>query len=238
MNKITATLAAAGIGLTLPAQLAFADSDRSTPLSTLTAEWEQWALSIPYDQNPQSDTNGQFCMIGQRGDIWFLAGLWGGGSSVRRACSIPQNTALFFPVINNFYNNTPSITPDCGQTGENYDVKTLISLITPAIDAAHDLSVIVDGKPLDKKQLRRVLSVPFATAFPADNIFGPTACNGEPLPPGIYSPSMDDGYYVLLSPLKPGPHTLHFHAESDLDPTSLFIQDVTYTLTVVPVSLK
>ncbi len=240
MNKITATLAAAGIGLTLPVQLAFADAQPSPPLSTLTAEWEQWALSIPAAQNPQSDLNGQFCMVGQRGDVWFLAGLWGGGPPVRRTCSIPENKALFFPVINNFYNNTPSVTPDCGQEGINYDVKKLISLIKPAIDAAHDLSVSVDGKPLDTKQVRRVLSVPFPTAFPADNIFGPTACNGEPLPAGIYSPSMDDGYYVLLRPLKPGlqPHTIKFHAESDLDPENPFIQDVTYTLTVVPVSLK
>ena len=53
------------------------------------------------------------------------------------------------------------------------------------------------------------------------------------LPAGIYSPSMDDGYHVLLSPLKAGPHTLQFHAES-----GTFSQDVTYNLTVVPVSLK
>ena len=54
-----------------------------------------------------------------------------------------------------------------------------------------------------------------------------------PLPAGIYSPSMDDGYYVLLPALKVGPHTLQFHAKS-----GSFVQDVTYNLTVVPVSLK
>lgn len=70
--------------------------------------------------------------------------------------------------------------------------------------------------------------------MPADNVFGPDACaTGTPLPAGIYSPSMDDGCYVLLPPLKPGPHILAFQAAS-----GTFSQDITYDLTVVPVSLK
>jgi hypothetical protein len=233
MKKITAALVGAVAALILPVQSGFAGGGATPgPLSELTGEWWQWALSIPTGQNPQTDTTGQYCMIGQRGELWFLAGVWGGGIA-RRTCSVPEDKALFFPVINNFYNNTPSTTPDCGQGGQNYDVKKLISLIKPGIDAAHDLSVGVDGKSLNRNQLRRVLSDPFPTWFPADNVFGSDACNGEPLPAGVYSPSMDDGYYVLLSPLKVGLHTLQFHAES-----GTFLQDVTYNLDVVPVSLK
>jgi hypothetical protein len=232
MTKTTAAIVGALIALILPIQLAFAGSGGAPPLSELTGQWWQWAQSIPFEQNPQLDSSGQYCMVGQRGAIWFLAGVSGGGPA-SRACSVPENNALFFPVINSFFNNTPSITPDCGQEGENYDVKKLISLIKPFIDAAQNLSVTVDGRALDKRQIQRVLSLPFPTWFPADNVFGPVACNGLPLPAGIYSPSMDDGYYVLLPPLKVGPHTLQFHAES-----GTFLQDVTYHLTVVPVSLK
>jgi hypothetical protein len=232
MTKTTAAIVGALIGLILSMQLAFADGSAAPgPLSELTGEWWQWALSIPTDQNPQLDPTGQYCMVGQRGAMWFLAGVFGGGMATR-TCSVPENNSLFFPVINSFNNNTPSVTPDCGQKGENYDVKKLISLIKPSIDAAQNLSVTVDGRALDKKKLQRVLSLPFPTWFPADNVFGP-ACSGQPLPAGIYSPSMDDGYYVLLPPLKVGPHTLQFHAES-----GTFSQTVTYDLTVVPVSLK
>jgi hypothetical protein len=228
MKKITAILIGVTIGLVLP-MLAFADSNSSPPLSALTGQWWGWALSIPTGQNPQLDPTGQDCMVGQRGELWFLAGVFGGGTATR-ACSVPENKTLFFPVINSVNFNTP----DCGQGGENFDVRKLISLITPSIDAAQNLSVTVDGKPLHKKQLQRVLSVPFPTAIPADNVFGSDACGtGVPLPAGIYSPSMDDGYYVLLPALKVGPHTLQFHAES-----GAFLQDVTYNLTVVPVSLK
>lgn len=233
MRKISFSIAAAVLGLVLPLNLAVAAED-TVPLSALTAQWWQWALSIPTGQNPMLDTTGEDCMIGQRGELWFLAGLFNGGT-VTRTCSVPENKTLFFPVINSFWNNTPSITPDCGQEGQNYDVRKLISLIKPGADAVQNLSVTVDGTPLNRKKIQHVLSFPFPTVFPADNVFGPTACNGEPLPAGIYSPSMDDGYYVLLPPLKPGPrpHTIKFHAES-----GSFFQEVTYTLTVVPVSLK
>lgn len=233
MNKIIATVFGVVIGLILPAQLALADEDRSPFLPALTGQWWEWALSIPTGQNPMLDTTGDDCMIGQRGGVWFLAGVFSAnGGTVTRACSVPEDKALFFPVINSLNFNTP----DCGQGGENFSVRKLISLIKPLIDAAQNLSVAVDGKALDKKQIQRVLSLPFVTALPADNVFGPDACGtATPLPAGIYSPSMDDGFYVLLPPLKPGsqPHTLRFHAES-----GTFVQDITYNLTVVPVSLK
>jgi hypothetical protein len=233
MNRTGSTIVAAVLGLMMPAQLALAGDD-AVSLPALTAQWWQWALSIPAGQNPQTDTTGQYCMVGQRGGIWFLAGLWGGGSPVTRTCSIPEGDALFFPVINNFWNNTP----DCGQGGVNYDVKKLIANIKPGFDSVGNMSVKLDRKSLDKKQIQPVLSIPFPSVFPADNVYGPNACdNGVPLPADIYSPSMDEGYYVLLPPLKVGRHTLQFHAEAGTVKEP-FVQDVTYNLTVEPISLK
>ena len=49
---------------------------------------------------------------------------------------------------------------------------------------------------------------------------------------GIYSPAVDDGYYVKLNPLAVGSHTLHIHAEQ---PSAGLVLDVTYNLNVVPV---
>jgi hypothetical protein len=53
------------------------------------------------------------------------------------------------------------------------------------------------------------------------------------VPPGIYSPAVDDGFYVLLDKLAAGSHTLQFLVE-DPGPG----QNVTYHLTVVAVSTK
>ncbi len=77
MNKFTATIIGAAVGLILPMQLAFADSGAALgPLSELTGEWRQWSYSIPTTENPALDTTGQDCMVGQRGSVWFLAGVF------------------------------------------------------------------------------------------------------------------------------------------------------------------
>jgi hypothetical protein len=108
-------------------------------------------------------------------------------------------------------------------------VKQLRDQIKPIIDTFHSLSVKVDGIYVNK-QLRRVQSQPFDVALPADNLLG---CHAE-----VYSPAVDDGYYVAVRPLTPGNHTIQFHAEGKDPLGNDFIEDVTYNLTVVPISLK
>jgi len=230
MRKIRITFAGAAIGLLVHVPIVMADSSGSPPgsLAALTAEWWQWVASIPAAENPTLDTTGASCMVGQRGSIWFLAGVSGGGTAVL-TCSVPNGTTLFFPVINSVYFNTP----DCEQDGQSFTVKQLRRMVKPLIDHARNLSVEVDNVKINNL-LERVQSEPFAATFPQENFFGPDGCGvGQPLPAGIYSPSVDDGYYALIPPLKPGTHNLHYHAES-----GSVTQDVTYNLMVVPISLK
>jgi hypothetical protein len=54
-------------------------ADAQTGLPPLTAQWWQWVLSIPTDNNPTLDTTGKDCMVGQQGPIWFLTGANFGG---------------------------------------------------------------------------------------------------------------------------------------------------------------
>jgi hypothetical protein len=96
-----------GLGHMMPLNLAFADSQ---PFEQLSAEWWQWALSIPTSENPQLDTTGGKCVVGQRGSVWFLAGIFGGGTTTR-ICSVPADKVLYFPVINSVNINTPNV---CG----------------------------------------------------------------------------------------------------------------------------
>lgn len=212
-----------GLGLALGGGTAFADIG---PFSGLSAEWWQVMTSIPTTVNPLLDSTGADCMVGQRGPVWFLAGTFLGGPAMR-TCTIPEGEWLFFPVIKNYQNNSPGI---CGQTG-SFDVAQLRANVAPFIDAATNLSVHVDGRAVDN--LVRVKSIPFATTLPADNIFIAPCGGPGTSPPGVYSPSIDDGYYSLLAPLSVGQHTLHIHGES-----SGFVLDVIYNLTIVPVSLK
>jgi hypothetical protein len=57
--------------------------------------------------------------------------------------------------------------------------------------------------------------------------------------PEVSSLKVDDGFYVTLRPLDVGQHTIHFTAArgGPLDPDPLEL-DVTYNLTVVPVTLR
>jgi hypothetical protein len=232
MNKITATIVVAVVGLTSPVQLTFADSDSLPPRSTLTAEWRQWSYSIPTDRSPLLDMTGQYCMVGQRGSVWFLAGFFlGSAVPITRTCSVPEGTTLFFPVINSDSINAPNV---CGQGPEDLTVKSLRASTKSIIDSATNLKVEVDGHNANNL-LKRIQSPVYEIALPEDNVFL-TPCGGPgTVPSGVYSPAVDDGYYATIEPLKPGDHTIYFHAETTADQTN---ENITYHLTVVPVSLK
>ena len=56
----------------LPVNGAYGDD--AVPWKQLSAQWWQWALSIPTSVNPLIDPTGGNGMVGQRGTTWFLAG--------------------------------------------------------------------------------------------------------------------------------------------------------------------
>ena len=49
--------------------IADAGTTPSELLPALTAEWWQWALSIPASVNPLVDTTGEHCLVGQNGAL-------------------------------------------------------------------------------------------------------------------------------------------------------------------------
>lgn len=217
---------AALLAVLIPATVVFAGTDAYKPLST---EWWQWALSVPADHNPLLDSTGADCMIGQRGTTWFLGGtFYPLASPVTRVCSIPEDITLFFSVVNIVGIDTPNA---CGQ------VDPLPSSVyrqgnADFISGVTNLSVTLDGNPAGP--IHHSVSPVFAVALPADSVLVPF-CPPNSLPAGIYSPAVDEGYYVRLNPLSVGSHTLRIRAEN---PSAGFTQDVTYDLQVVPVVSK
>jgi len=216
-------LAAILLGVLLPASAPVAGAGLATGQQSV--EWWQWVLSIPPANNPLLDTTGDQCMLGQHGQAWFLAGSWAG--SVTRECDVPQGATLFFPVINEINFDTPG---QCGQ-GAALPSSYYRSLSKAFVDGAANLSVTLDGSPVGP--LRRMTSSVFEIALPDDNIFV-GACTPD-LTGGIYSPAVDDGYYVKMNVPASGSHTLHIHAEQ---PSQNFVLDVIYTLNVVPVTKR
>jgi hypothetical protein len=205
---------------------AFAAGPQEQSVKELSAEWWQWVYSIPLSVNPAFDDSGANCVVGQRGDVWFLAGTFDGLPKTRTHCSVPEDKVLFFPVVNNAFFNSPNA---CGQENVSYTAKEMRAQIAPFFDGALDLSVTLDGRPV--KKIQRVKSDVFDLSLPEDNLYG---FFGIPCAGGVYSPTVGDGFYASINPLKPGDHTLNIHAAA----AGGFLLDVTYNLTVVPVKLK
>jgi len=200
------------------------------------AAWWAWGLSLDAEHNPILDPDGSNCDEGQSGPVWFLAGNFGGESV--RTCTVPRGKGIFFPILNNTYwspEDTPFVTdvlaPYYGWdlTGLS-EAEILRRGVNWAADHATELAVTIDGVPLkDLWQYRAESDVYTIELSNAIEDFG--------YPPGTRYPSVSDGYWIMLAPLKPGAHTIHIQGAGAYttpeDPfDSPFSIDVLYYLTV------
>ena len=175
-----------------------------------SARWWQWVYSLPAAENPVSDTTGEFADEGQDGPVWFLAGNFGG--TTVRDVFVPEGKSLFFPILNQNWVTFP--------TDPILTIPELRAIIRPFMDNA-SLACSIDGKAVKHLSLYREDSAVFTTTVPDGNLLG--------LPAGDYAPCVDNGYYLMLDPLKPGQHTIHF---TGINADASFALDVTYHLTV------
>ncbi|MED5620116.1 hypothetical protein [Ideonella sp. BN130291] len=182
-------------------------------------KWVQWIYSIPASVNPNTDTTGQHCMVGQSGSTWYLAPHAGGGT-VSRTCTIPQGVKLQFAVAGSNYVYAPGFCGDVSGVSDA-ELRAIIAGVTDKLS----VNVTLDG---ERVKARRVRSEVFATALPTENLFAPV-CGSSPVPAGIYR-TVDDTYYAEIDKLRPGVHTLQMTATNG----TTFNQNVVYTLTVVP----
>jgi hypothetical protein len=214
-----------------------ARADGAGPLSDVSAQWWQWVLSLSLKGHPllEMTPQGLACGQGQRGDNWFLGGLFFSGGTAERQCTLPAGVTLFFPVVNSMGIDTPGI---CGQVDEqgkpfSLSVADMRAGTAAFIDSVTEATATLDGKPL---RLRRLKSTVFSVTLPVDNLFLPfCAPAGFAVPPGVYAPGVDDGYYGVIDKLAPGSHVLKFKSAV---PTADFALDITYHLDVMPVKLK
>jgi hypothetical protein len=189
-----------------------------------SARWFKWAYEQPAATSPVLDTTGANCAVGQSGKrqtarVWFLAGTFFTDPAqppvpVVRTCSVPQGYMLFFPVGNGFCAAEPG--GFAGNRACATGFATTLSGFAVEIDgiSVTGLQASLESNPY------RALSPEFTLDLPPGNIFA--------APPGIYSPAAGDGVYLMLTPLPPGQHTIHIHA----DISGGGQLDVTYFLTV------
>jgi hypothetical protein len=186
------------------------------------AHW-QWVYSLPTDKHPLFDTGD--VSVGQTGGVWFLGGTYTTttdangviyGTAVRD-CTIPQGKALFFPLID----AESSIAE-----GNGTSYAQLLASSQALIDGVDTLSCTIDGQTVSNLTSYRASSDLFTWGpLPTNNVFGDPA----DFPAGLTSQAVADGYYLLLQPLTPGSHSIHFTGG-----VPGFQLNITYNLTVTP----
>jgi hypothetical protein len=184
--------------------------------------WWRWAYSFPSDANPVVDLTGELAGLGQSGPVWFLAGTF--GQTTTRTVTVPRGKTLFFPIINITWINIPELG-DNPWSDEQRDFAR--EFIAPFIDNAFNLSCQIDGVEVANIENYRSTTQDggeYMVSFPENGLWG--------LPAGDYGPTVDDGIYLMVAPLRPGRHIIHFTAASEGSFAGSFALDVTYDLTV------
>ena len=219
--------------------------------SQLSAVWWEFSLSVPVSISPWFDdtgakaANGQpyFSAPGGAGNLLFLVGTVNVSGTVTRSISVKQGTALFFPVINNEWDNVLG-TPHLGGTtpaGPVYGVPELRAIAAGPIDSAGGLysSVTPTDKSFKKAtgatislDYPRLLSPPFSYTLPAtDNLYQYFGVNIS----GTVGPAVSDGYWSFIpgtgaNSLAPGYYVLQFGGSQG----NGFTEAITYHITVTP----
>jgi hypothetical protein len=201
------TIIAGTLAMSAPAPAAAANPRvlpvHSKPHGKTYAQWAaaywQWALSIPADTNPLTDTTGEFGAEGQSGSVWFLAGTF--GDSQERDLIVPHGKTLFVPVQPTIFG---SGVFDCEPTvpGVPCDVPTLKATAASNIGLPGEVvEVTIDGAAVhDVSDYRATSATPFAITYPPNSVTGVAA--------GNYFPQVADGYWLMLAPLSTGQHTI------------------------------
>lgn len=166
----------------------------------------QWIYGTPATNHPILDETGEYCGENQDDDpVFFLA--FSSGGSAERTCDVPAGKAILIPV------NVVACT------FAEFDVETEEELHTCAEEDESSnpgLFLSVNGQEVREIEKYRVHSRAFDIIIPSDPLVGE---------PGT-TRGVSDGYWIILEPLSPGEHEIHFKASlSDPVTNILFYSD-------------
>ncbi|HET9807840.1 MAG TPA: hypothetical protein VFP49_13120 [Nitrososphaeraceae archaeon] len=179
-------------------------------VSELGDRWWQWIASLNNitDVNPFTDTGQAGCDVGLQDDgrLLFLVGSPrdATGNFPEHECGIPAGTSILFPIVNVICDSLEVNTPFFGadETSQRICANNLTNTFA-------NLTVNIDGIEVQNPEQYRIDS-------PAGG-FSLTAVAGNPVGiPAGNGTGVQDGFWILLKPLKPGEHTITFSGILDL----------------------
>jgi hypothetical protein len=200
--------------------------------SDWSAAWWQWTLS--QSTNQMDVVSGPIA-----GPVRFLAGAPGSDTETR-AITIPDGTALFFPILSAYDDN--SACPISAWTSNT--VEELQAATAGNWSAVTETTCTIDGVAvggLDDPQTTgyRAQATPFNYTTAETNRVLQSLYN-EPCIPGgtTIGPAVADGVYLMLAPLAAGNHTIHFVGIVGPASGPYLDLDLTYLVAVQPAALS
>jgi hypothetical protein len=191
---------------------------QSKPLGKSYGQWsaELWKQAVRQTGAPGTPFAAgavDCAALGTKRVVFLVGTTAGTGSRVERSCVIRKAAAILFPVVN----------AECSVAeGDGSTESELRACAASLADTLTNLHATVDGHALAGLGAFRFASPLYSFSPVAGNVFGiPEAV--------VSSPSVADGYWVMLHKLKKGTHTVSFGGAA---PTLDFSTDTTYTLTV------
>ena len=178
-----------------------------------SVKWWQYVFSLPVDQNPLVGATGAECAFKLYGNVALV--VVDPLSPDPIECQVPAGTTLFLDILSAEC-STLEEPPFYG--GNEEELRTCAQGFI-----LHDLAATIDGVAIQNIEEYTHTSPLFEFTLPEDNILGVEA--------GLTAQSISNGSHLMLAPLTPGEHTIHFHASyPDLE----FTVDTNYHITVTP----
>jgi hypothetical protein len=191
------------------------DDDKNKPpeifpankVAELGDRWWQWISGLDSNiVNPFTETGQKGCDVGLQDDgrLLFLVGTqknfttYPDNGFPEHECGIKQGTSILFPIVNVICDDLEVGTVFFGATEQ--DQRICANIIA---GNASDLHVNIDGYEVIDPEQYRVDSPAggFELSAVEDNPVGIPEGNGT---------GVQDGFWILLKPLKPGEHTITF----------------------------
>ena len=127
------------------------------------------------------------------------------------------------------FDNNPCSDDSCDPSnpGVACDVPTLQGAAAAAATAVQTMDVSIDGKAVAQiRNYRAVSPGGFSVTLPEGNVLEGF---GLPTPAGTYAPQVADGYWLMLTPLAAGKHTIQLHV---VNPSFVLDYVIVYHITV------
>ncbi len=208
-----------------------------------SAVWWQHvvAKTVSDPNNPILEQTGKGCAIDQprSSPVFFLFGYSGSGTVERNECTVPTGKVLFFPLMNAYDFHVPGDGLDTPELAR----QDLLKWFGPVAELHASIDGVSVGYIDPQTTPYRTCaggapecSAAFSITVPGNNIFvGSPAGQGRGGKPwlraGVYSPTVADGYYLMVAPLSPGRHQINFGGSGSFGGAP-WTQEITYNLVV------